>query len=486
MAGDHMVIERVRRLEQDADWDLAPGYGPVSPRPEAAPLPETAPLPEPALLPETAPLPEPALLPGTETRGHRPLDAMGTVLVPPEARPLPAALPLQAPPPPLPPQHLPPPSPHLPPPAVLLAVPPAPPVHPAPPAPPAPPVQAAPPALPVHPAPPVQAAPPALPAQAVNAPAIHAAPAARRGLRGIGRGTTLGRGERERLEAVIRTPLQRSYRIAVVGLKGGVGKTSATLALGSVLAETRSDKVIAVDANPDTGTLSQRVHRETAATVQDLLAVAPSITGYMDIRRFTSLTSSGLEVLANDPDPAVATGFGGEDYRQLVDLLARQYPIVLSDCGTSLLHGSMSAVLDLADQLVIAATTSVDGASGAGATLEWLHANGYGALAWRSVTLISGVRGTGRMVKAENLVAHFERLCRAAVVLPFDEHLALGGTFDPAKLRHRTRRAHLELAAAVAEGMSLDAAQPASLAHPAHPAGFAQPVGFGGGPVPTW
>ncbi|MER7765716.1 MinD/ParA family protein [Kitasatospora sp. NPDC096140] len=453
MAGDHTVIERVRRLEQDADWDLAPAYGPVSPRPEAAPLPETGP------------------------RWHGPLDAMGTVLVPPEARPLPAALPPQAPPPPpQPPQHLPPQ--HLPQPqsALLLSVPPAPPVHPA------APVQAAP-AL--QAAPPVQAAPHAPHAQAVNAPA---APAARRGLRGIGLGAALGRGERERLEAVIRTPLQRSYRIAVVGLKGGVGKTSATLALGSVLAETRSDKVIAVDANPDTGTLSRRVRRETTATVQDLLAAAPSITGYMDIRRFTSLTASGLEVLANDPDPAVATGFGGEDYRQLVDLLARQYPIVLSDCGTSLLHGSMSAVLDLADQLVIAATTSIDGASGAGATLEWLHANGYGALAQRSVTLISGVRGTGRAVKAEHMVAHFERLCRAAVVLPFDEHLALGGTFDPAKLRHRTRRAHLELAAAVAEGMNLGAAHPAHPVHPVqsvHPAGLAQPSGLAGGPVPA-
>ncbi|MEU1421740.1 MinD/ParA family protein [Kitasatospora sp. NPDC005751] len=354
MTGDHTVIERVRRLEREADWDLAPVYGPVSPP--------------------------------QEPERRRPLGATGTVAVLPEAAPLAA--------------------------------------------------------------PPQPAAQPAVPGVG--------APVARRGLRGIGLGAGLGLGrvDRERLEAVVRTPLHRSYRIAVVGLKGGVGKTSVTLALGSVLAETRSDKVIAVDANPDTGTLSGRVHRETTATVQDLLVAAPSITGYMDIRRFTSLTPSGLEVLGNDPDPAVATAFGGEDYQRLVDLLARQYPIVLSDCGTGLLHGATRAVLDLADQLVIAATASLDGASGADATLEWLHANGYGPLARRSVTVVSGVRGTGRVVKAEHLVAHFESLCRAAVVLPFDEHLALGGTFEPAKLRHRTRRAHLELAAAVAEGMS--------------------------------
>ncbi|MFE6050585.1 MinD/ParA family protein [Kitasatospora sp. NPDC056446] len=472
MAGDPMVIERVQRLARDADRDLAPVYGPVPPRPEAE-----------------------SPWPGPESPWRRPLDAMGTVLVPPEARPTPVApappapqapapapAPAQAPapapapvalpqapaaapaPPPapvaLPPQApaaavlpqapapvaLPPQAPALSP-ALLVGVPAALPLLPVQPAEPLPPAQ------PVQPVPLGQPAQPALPAHAA------AGSAARRGMRGLGSGLGsglgLGRGERERerLEAVIRTPLHRSYRIAVIGLKGGVGKTSATLALGSVLAETRSDKVIAVDANPDTGTLSRRVRRETSATVQDLLAAAPSITGYMDIRRFTSLTPEGLEVLANDPDPAVATSFGGEEYRQLVDLLARQYPIVLSDCGTGLLHGSMAAVLDLADQLVIAATTSIDGASGAGATLEWLYANGYGALAQRSVTLISGVRSTGRVVKAENLVAHFESLCRAAVVLPFDEHLALGGTFEPTRLRQRTRRAYLELAALVAEGM---------------------------------
>ncbi|WP_308130066.1 MinD/ParA family ATP-binding protein [Kitasatospora aureofaciens] len=404
MAGDHTVIERVQRLAEGPDWDLAPVYGPVTPPPGR----QT----------ERAP----------EAEWQRPLDAMGTVLVPLGARPAPAELPAQ--PPPVP-QTLPQPV-HGPAPAV------------------------APVPVPAAAQVPVLATPAA--AQA------SVPPAARRGLRGLG----LGRGERERgrLEAVIRTPLHRSYRIAVVGLKGGVGKTSATLALGSVLAETRSDKVIAVDANPDTGTLSRRIRRETAATVQDLLAAEPSITGYMDIRRFTSLTPSGLEVLANDPDPAVANSFGGEDYRRLVDLLSRQYPIVLSDCGTGLLHSSTSAVLGLADQLVIAATTSVDGASGADSTLEWLYTNGYGPLAQRSVTLISTVRSTGRMVKADDLVTHFQSRCRAAVVLPFDEHLALGGAFDPVKLRPRTRRAYLELAGLVAEGMGLALAGPGGTAVP--------------------
>ena len=76
------------------------------------------------------------------------------------------------------------------------------------------------------------------------------------------------------LTELIRTPLRGDYRIAVMSLKGGVGKTTTTVALGSVLAEERGDRVIAIDANPDFGTLAQRVAADAAgaATIRDLLS----------------------------------------------------------------------------------------------------------------------------------------------------------------------------------------------------------------------
>ncbi|MBP0452357.1 AAA family ATPase [Kitasatospora sp. RG8] len=330
----------------------------------------------------------------------------------------------------------------------------------------APPTPVPPTPVPPSPVPPVgapaAAPPPASPLDHAPAPAGSeggrpAAEAPSRGRRGLG--LTFGQGERERqrMVAAIRTPLRSSFRIAVIGLKGGVGRTSATLALGSVLAETRTDKVIAVDADPDAGTLGRRVRRETAATVRDVLAAAPSITGYMDIRRFTSQAPSGLEVLAGDPGRAASGGFDGEDYRRLIGVLSNQFPVVLSDTGTGLLHGSMRGVLDLADQLVIAATASVDGANSASSTLEWLYAHGYGALARRGVLLVSTVQGGGRLIRAEDLTAHFESRCRGVVVVPFDEHLAVGGEFDLAKLRPKTRRAFFQLTAAVAAGMTPEA-----------------------------
>ncbi|KAF4406145.1 MinD/ParA family ATP-binding protein, partial [Streptomyces lycii] len=257
--------------------------------------------------------------------------------------------------------------------------------------------------------------------------------------------------ERQRKLDLIRTPVLSCYRIAVISLKGGVGKTTTTTALGSTLASERQDKILAIDANPDAGTLGRRVRRETGATIRDLVQAIPHLNSYMDIRRFTSQAPSGLEIIANDVDPAVSTTFNDEDYRRAIDVLGKQYPIILTDSGTGLLYSAMRGVLDLADQLIIISTPSVDGASSASTTLDWLSAHGYAELVQRSITVISGVRETGKMIKVDDIVAHFQTRCRGVVVVPFDEHLAAGAEVDLDMMRPKTREAYFNLSALIAE-----------------------------------
>ncbi|MER6915447.1 SCO5717 family growth-regulating ATPase [Streptomyces sp. NPDC000594] len=257
--------------------------------------------------------------------------------------------------------------------------------------------------------------------------------------------------ERQRKLELIRTPVLSCYRIAVISLKGGVGKTTTTTALGSTLATERQDKILAIDANPDAGTLGRRVRRETGATIRDLVQAIPYLNSYMDIRRFTSQAPSGLEIIANDVDPAVSTTFNDEDYRRAIEMLGRQYPIILTDSGTGLLYSAMRGVLDLADQLIIVSTPSVDGASSASTTLDWLSAHGYAELVQRSVTVVSGVRETGKMIKIEDIVAHFQTRCRGVVVVPFDEHLSAGAEVDLDLMRPKTREAYFNLSALIAE-----------------------------------
>ncbi|MEV0991974.1 SCO5717 family growth-regulating ATPase [Streptomyces sp. NPDC049949] len=288
--------------------------------------------------------------------------------------------------------------------------------------------------------------------------------------------------ERLRKLELIRTPVMSCYRIAVISLKGGVGKTTTTTALGATLATERQDKILAIDANPDAGTLGRRVRRETGATIRDLVQAIPYLNSYMDIRRFTSQAPSGLEIIANDVDPAVSTTFNDEDYRRVIDTLGRQYPIILTDSGTGLLYSAMRGVLDLADQLIIISTPSVDGASSASTTLDWLSAHGYADLVSRSLTVISGVRETSKMIKIEDIVQHFETRCRGVVVVPFDEHLAAGAEVDLDMMRPKTREAYFNLSALVAEDF-LRAAQQAPQGHwgapqqpqPQQPQAYQQP-----------
>ena len=92
---------------------------------------------------------------------------------------------------------------------------------------------------------------------------------------------------------------------------------------------------------------------ETPSTVRHLLRDAEGISSYSDVRGYTSQGPSRLEVLASESDPAVSEAFSSEDYTRTLEVLERFYSLVLTDCGTGMLHSAMSAVLDKADVLVV-------------------------------------------------------------------------------------------------------------------------------------
>ncbi len=218
----------------------------------------------------------------------------------------------------------------------------------------------------------------------------------------------------------VQRPLRGCYRIALLSLKGGVGKTTITATLGATFASIRGDRVVAVDANPDRGTLSQKVPLETPATVRHLLRDAEGI----------------------------------EDYTRTLEVLERFYSLVLTDCGTGMLHSAMSAVLDKADVLIVISSGSVDGARSASATLDWLDAHGHQEMVRNSIAVINAVRPRSGKVDLKKVVDHFARRCRAVKQVPFDPHLEEGAEISLDRLKPETREALVELAAVVAAGFS--------------------------------
>ena len=261
---------------------------------------------------------------------------------------------------------------------------------------------------------------------------------------------------RKDLMARARTPVAEGHhRIAVLSLKGGVGKTTTTVGLGATLASLRGDRVIAVDANPDRGTLSDKLRLETAATVRDLLNEVDQIRRYADVRAYTTQAVSGLEVLASDRDPTVSVAFSAGDYADVARLLEHYYSVCVTDCGTGLLHSAMAGVLRLADQIVLVSSASVDGARGASATLDWLAAHQYGDLVRGGVVVLSAVRPRNKSaVDLARLEQHFAARCRAVVRIPYDAHLAEGAEVDLARLSRATADAYLVLAAEVGDGFA--------------------------------
>jgi MinD-like ATPase involved in chromosome partitioning or flagellar assembly len=268
----------------------------------------------------------------------------------------------------------------------------------------------------------------------------------------------LSAAEIRRRELVARacTPVAGGhYRVAVLSLKGGVGKTTTVMGLGSTLASLRGDRVIAVDANPDRGTLSDKLRLETAATVRDLLNEREQIQRYADVRAFTTQAASRLEVLASDRDPTVSVAFSDQDYEDVSQVLEHYYSICITDCGTGLLHSAMAGVLRLADQIVLVSSPSVDGARSASATLDWLQAHGYGDLVRDGVVVLAVVRPRSKSsIDLERLEQHFATRCRAVVRVPYDAHLEEGAEVELNQLSKATADAYLALAAEVGDGFS--------------------------------
>jgi MinD-like ATPase involved in chromosome partitioning or flagellar assembly len=257
--------------------------------------------------------------------------------------------------------------------------------------------------------------------------------------------------ERE-LTTRINQPLLGCHKIATLSLKGGVGKTTITATLGATFASLRGDRVVAVDANPDRGTLSQKIPLETSATVRHLLRDSQRVRRYTDVRAYTSQGPSRLEVLASEQDPAVSEAFSEDDYRRTVTLLEHFYNIVLTDCGTGLMHSAMYGVLGVADQLIIVSSGSIDGARSASATMDWLEAHDHGDLVRNAVAVINNVHRQAGAVDLERVAQHFAGRCRAVIQIPFDPHLEEGAEVDLDRLGPATRMALLDLAASVADG----------------------------------
>ena len=259
---------------------------------------------------------------------------------------------------------------------------------------------------------------------------------------------------RKALDARIAAQLTGDTKfVPVLTRKGGVGKTTVTTLLGMAMALQREDRVIAVDANPDRGTLAERIKRGTVKTVRDVVLRAPAITGFQSFSEYVSRDSTRLDVLASEVDPNMSEAFDENDYNIVADVISRYYSVCVTDCGTGIVHSVMRAILGRANALVIVSGGSVDEARLASETITWLEANGYGNLVQNAVVALNTATFGTDLVKLDEIEAHFRSRVRALVRIPYDAQLAAGSEIRFERLHPSTQQAARDLAALVVDGL---------------------------------
>lgn len=269
---------------------------------------------------------------------------------------------------------------------------------------------------------------------------------------GLGRLLT-GAADREEaaLDALIaeRTTISRPNTIAVLSPKGGVGKTTCTFLLGNLLASAANLRCVAVDANPDFGTLGSLAPDSSRASgsLADVFARMDEIHSAGELKPLVSSLSTGLDLIPAPPHAEVMAAITPELYALLVEFLSRFYDVVLLDLGTGIASPVARFALEEADQSMVVSTPDFVAASTVLGALRYLRGE--------RLTMVLNQAPRLPSVSARQEIEHELRRQQIErhVVIPYDERLRAmldSTTYELAALDRHTRMSIKQLGLAAA------------------------------------
>jgi len=236
--------------------------------------------------------------------------------------------------------------------------------------------------------------------------------------------------------------------VALISPKGGVGKTTSTFLVGNILATHLKLRVIAVDANPDSGTLARLApdDRRSERSLAELLDDADRLKTAAELGPYISRLPSGLHVLGAPRDAELTATLGPDRYGELVAFLSCFYEVVLLDLGTGVAGPLARFAIERADQAVLVTTPEWVTASIVLDALSLLQHDRTTVVINKSLLRSADVRVIEERFRAEHL--------HRSVTIPHDDQLAVmldTGTYDLGALKRRSRIAIKRLGLAVAE-----------------------------------
>ena len=272
-------------------------------------------------------------------------------------------------------------------------------------------------------------------------------------------------GAAERSERIARdiaaTSFRRPVTVVVANPKGGSGKTPTTLLLAGGLGQARGGGVVAWDNNELRGNMHLRTHETNPrSTVTDLLRAMPMLT--KPDARLGDVASYLRHQIAGQYDvlTSATTTYAqieAADFQQIHRLLSRYYRVLVIDTGNNEGSSNWREAMKAADVLVIPIKWKSLSCAAAVQMLEELDRQGPAAQRLIRHAIVAVSNGPGEVNKEieRKLRPYFESRAVAMIDIPTDPHIAEEGALDHAALQPSTRRASLELAARVAEQLTL-------------------------------
>lgn len=299
--------------------------------------------------------------------------------------------------------------------------------------------------------------------------AKHRKVKATRGFRGIITRATRGvispgPGKKERLEIErlerIRRPLDGPRNIAVVNLKGGAHKTTASLMIAATLGVSRGGNVLAWDNNETRGTLGWRGvptehHRTAVDLLHDIESLRSPSASNADLDPYVRPQGEmRFDILASDEDPGSAALIDDHAFGELDEALSRFYRIKVIDTGNNVRASNWLAAVKSADQLVIISTVREDTFNAAAWMIDELRATGLGEQVDHAVTILShSSKGKFDPTLRSRLLAHFGAHTRAVAEVPYEQQFVDGTHLDWSRVSKATKKAWLDATALIVDGL---------------------------------
>jgi MinD-like ATPase involved in chromosome partitioning or flagellar assembly len=281
-------------------------------------------------------------------------------------------------------------------------------------------------------------------------PRHHRDPVARQAARRVRE--VLGMGaSREVREATtraerLRQPVTTIRRIAVLSGRGGAGKTTLAALVATALAAARPDRVLAVDAAPELGSLALVAGAASPRPVAGFGRAAPQPQAFEDADPHLGRTDSGLWLLTGPTSADPAPRLDLPAYRAAVAALSRFFAVLVTDCGPDPASRLNLGVLEDAHALALVAPATVDGLLSAHQAIARLRQTSASLLP-RTVVVLSSQSPHTEAVDLKRGTRTLASQGVRVVRLPYDRHLAAGARLRPQLLGERTTTTVIGLAA---------------------------------------